>query len=131
MLRMPDRSCVADLIYPTNAAGAIPPRGSVVVPWLRVAGVGRLRVADANVILKVVGGNTNPAAMMIGGKSAAMIAATRRVRLAEFVGDLSSARFRKGNRYDKPRHLNYAAELAGRHLSAVVHALDSERIERP
>jgi len=48
--------------------------GSVVDPQLRVAGVGKLRVADASVMPNVVSGNTNAACVMIGEKAAEMVA---------------------------------------------------------
>jgi choline dehydrogenase-like flavoprotein len=66
--------------------------GSVLDPRLRVAGVGKLRVADASVMPNVVSGNTNAASIMIGEKAAEMIAADHRVKLAEFVGDLHASR---------------------------------------
>ena len=42
--------------------------GDVVDPRLRVKQIGRLRVADANVMPAVIGGNTNAPAIMIGEK---------------------------------------------------------------
>ena len=61
--------------------------GSVVDARLRVAGVGKLRVADASVMPNVVSGNTNAASIMIGEKAAEMVAADHGVQLAEFVGE--------------------------------------------
>ncbi len=60
--------------------------GDVVDARLRVLGVGHLRVADASVMPRVVSGNTNAAAIMIGEKAAELIAADHGVALGEFVG---------------------------------------------
>lgn len=60
--------------------------GSVVDPALRVLGVDGLRVADASVMPRVVSGNTNAAAIMIGEKAAELIAADHALKLEEFVG---------------------------------------------
>ena len=47
--------------------------GAVLDPQLRVKGVTGLRVIDASVMPRLVSGNTNAAAIMIGEKGAAMI----------------------------------------------------------
>ena len=65
--------------------------GGVVDPQLRVAGVAKLRVADASVMPDLVSGNTNAACIMIGEKAAEMVAIDHEVRLAEFVGSLRKA----------------------------------------
>ncbi|HEV2386050.1 MAG TPA: GMC family oxidoreductase N-terminal domain-containing protein [Candidatus Acidoferrales bacterium] len=61
--------------------------GGVVDPRLRVAGVAKLRVADASAMPNVVSGNTNAASIMIGEKAAEMVAADHGVKLAGFVGE--------------------------------------------
>ena len=46
---------------------------AVVDPKLRVYGISNLRVIDASIMPKIVGGNTNAATVMIGEKAADMI----------------------------------------------------------
>ena len=69
--------------------------GSVVDPQLRVAGVGKLRVADASVMPNVVSGNTTAACVMIGEKAAEMVAADYGVQLTEFVDSVRQATSQK------------------------------------
>ena len=46
---------------------------AVVDPKLKVLGMDKLRVIDASIMPRVVGGNTNAATVMIGEKGADMI----------------------------------------------------------
>jgi choline dehydrogenase len=46
---------------------------AVVDPRLRVIGIGSLRVIDASIMPRIVTGNTNAAAIMIGEKGAALV----------------------------------------------------------
>ena len=57
----------------TCAMGPVGKKNSVVDHRLRVHGIGRLRVADASIMPRLVGANTNAACVMIGEKAASMI----------------------------------------------------------
>ena len=57
----------------TCAMGPAGKNNSVVDHKLRVHGIGRLRVADASIMPRLVGANTNAACVMIGEKAASMI----------------------------------------------------------
>ena len=57
----------------TCAMGPIGKKNSVVDHWLRVHSIGRLRVADASIMPRLVGANTNAVCVMIGEKAASMI----------------------------------------------------------
>jgi choline dehydrogenase len=48
---------------------------AVVDPWLRVRGIEGLRVADASIMPRVIGGNTNAPCMMIGERCAELMLA--------------------------------------------------------
>lgn len=60
--------------------------GDVVDARLRVKGVQRLRVADASIMPNVTSGNTNAPCIMIGEKTAEMLARDHGVALESFVG---------------------------------------------
>ena len=57
----------------TCAMGAVDDAATVVDPQLRVKGVQGLRVADASVMPRITGGNTNAPTIMIGEKCSDMI----------------------------------------------------------
>ncbi|MBN2907564.1 MAG: GMC family oxidoreductase N-terminal domain-containing protein [Rhodobacteraceae bacterium] len=65
----------ADTIYhPVGTCRMGRDEMAVVDPQLRVRGIAGLRVADASVMPRVIGGNTGAPAMMIGARAAAMMA---------------------------------------------------------
>lgn len=68
------REYVTTIYHPVSTCRMGPEgQNSVVDSRLRVHGVRRLRVADASVMPKLVGANTNAACVMIGEKAASMI----------------------------------------------------------
>lgn len=65
--------------HPSGTCGmGLDPACSVVDPRLRVHGIAGLRVADVSIMPRIISGNTNAAAMMIGSKAAEMILADQR-----------------------------------------------------
>jgi len=59
---------------------------NVVDAELHVNGVANLRVADASVMPRIIGGNTNAACIMIGEKAAELVATEHGVKLNAMVG---------------------------------------------
>jgi len=63
--------------------------GDVVDSELRVKGIGNLRVADASIFPDIISGNTNAACIMIGEKTAEIIAHQHYVSLSKVVGNFT------------------------------------------
>jgi choline dehydrogenase-like flavoprotein len=64
----------ADTIYhPVGSCRMGPGAMDVVDSQLRVHGIDRLRVADASIMPRIVGGNTNAPVIMIGEKAADLV----------------------------------------------------------
>lgn len=64
------REAANTIFHPVGTARMGADDAAVVDAELRVSGIGGLRVADASVIPRIVGGNTSAPAMMIGEKAA-------------------------------------------------------------
>jgi len=67
------RASGLSLLHPVGSCKMGVDDMAVVDPRLRVQGIGGLRVVDASIMPRIVTGNTNAAAIMIGEKGAAMI----------------------------------------------------------
>jgi choline dehydrogenase len=67
------RSAVSTAMHPAGSCAMGTGPDAVCDAELRVRGLDGLRIADASVMPRIVGGNTNAATIMIGEKAAAMI----------------------------------------------------------
>ena len=67
------RASGLSLLHPVGSCKMGVDDMAVVDPRLRVHGIGGLRIVDASIMPRIVTGNTNAAAIMIGEKGAAMI----------------------------------------------------------
>ncbi len=67
------RTATNTAMHPTSTCAMGIGEEAVCDPQLRVRGISGLRVADASVMPRIVGGNTNAAAIMIGEKAAELV----------------------------------------------------------